>query len=439
MKTAAEPMEKALCVRMNLLIEDRVIQHEGLAMIILRQPRIVQAFFRPFRSWLSKPQFAHLWAMVLAMIVNTRRSKLLHLAAVVPQQAHRTAHGVFLARSDWDAQRLLDEQVGRTLRLMRPQSGEIIYLIIDDIRIPKRGRKMAAVSKIWDHKQQRFVHGHIVVTGAVQFRGVTLPWRFELWKSKGHAGRFYRKTTQIAAELIRTFRPPKGLKIRVLFDAFYLCPLVTHACQDRGFTWFSVASSNRCLTRDRGGRRRIRDLAPGLIKHQGHRVRLRRSRGWRWMRIASADGRLARIGLIRLVCSKRPRDPWKNMTAIATNEIRLEARTIVATYERRWAIEVLFKELRGELGLGDYQVLQEEAILKHLHLCGLAHLMLTHRSLQALGAQARKINTEPTLPTLTERRETLRAEIQRDQVRQLMGGKQHRRLRKKLEQYLFAA
>jgi hypothetical protein len=157
------------------------------------------------------------------------------------------------------------------------------------------------------------------------------------------------------------------------------------------------------------------------------------------MRIASADGRLARIGAVRLVCSKRPGDAWKKTVTIATNETRLDARRIVAIYERRWAIEVLFKELRGELGLGDYQVISEEAILKHLHLCGLAHLMLTHRSLEALGAQARKVNAEIALPAMTERTEGLRREIQRDQVRHLVHGKQHRRLRKRLEQYLLAA
>jgi hypothetical protein len=438
MKTAVA-MEKALIVRMNLLIQDRFLQHEGLAMIILHQPCFLQAFFRPFRSGLSKPQFHHLWALLLALIVSTRRSKLIHLAGVVPAHTHRTSHGVFLARSDWDAPALLEDQLRRTLALMKPRPGEVLYLIIDDTRIAKRGRKMAWVSKIWDHKQQRFIRGHMVVTAAVQFRGVVLPWRFELWKPKRLVGRTYRKTTQIAADLIRAFRAPRGVQVRVLFDAFYLSPVVTKACSDQCFTWFSVASSNRCLRSPNGRKRRLRDLAPGLIRHAGRNVRMPRARGWRRMRIACTDGHLGRIGVVRLVCSKRPGDTWKKTVTMVTNETRLDARRIVAIYERRWAIEVLFKELRGEMGLGDYQVISEEAILKHLHLCGLAHLMLTHRSLEALGAQARKVNAEIALPTLTERTETLRQQIQRDQVRRLVRGKKHRCLRKRLEQYLLAA
>src|SRR5262249_52389681 len=85
-------------------------------------------------------------------------------------------------------------------------------------------------------------------------------------------------------------------------------------------------------------------------------------------------------------------------------------------YEKRWAIEVLFKELRGSLGLGDYQVLPERGIRNHLHLCGLAHLLLTHHSLSAVGAQAKKEPKEVPLPPLSQRREALRDAVRREQI-----------------------
>ena len=33
--------------------------------------------------------------------------------------------------------------------------------------------------------------------------------------------------------------------VRVLFDAFYLCPQVTRACESRGYSYFSVAAKGR--------------------------------------------------------------------------------------------------------------------------------------------------------------------------------------------------
>ena len=424
---------------MNVVENDTLIVRKDLAMMIDSPPRFVQAFLRPVHSGLSKPQFHHLWTLVLSMLLNLRRAKLTHLADALPGHTHRTAHGVFLSRSDWDAAGLLDTEVQHLLRRMKPRRGETIYLIIDDTRIPKRGRKMFGVSKIWDHKQQRFVHGHIVVTGAILFRGVTLPWRFDLWLPKRWAGRSYRKSTEIAAEMIRAFDPPKGVKVRVLFDAFYLCPTVTKACDQRGFTWFSVASKNRTLVRRWGVAQRIGDLGPGLLKYRGQRVPMPRARGWAKMRIAAVDGRLARTGDVRLVFSKRPRSAWKAMVAFATNETKLAARAIVSIYEKRWAIEVLFNELRGDLGLGDDQVLSKDAIQRHLHLCGLAHLMLTHHSMDAVGVQARKANTDVPLPTMNERLDALRHNLQHDQLRKLFRGKRHQKLRRKLERYLLAA
>jgi hypothetical protein len=295
---------------------------------------------------------------------------------------------------------------------------------------------MDAVSKIYDHKTRRFIHGHMVVTAALMFRGVVLPWRIELWLPKDFAGAAYRKLTQIAADIIRRLQPPEGLKTRVLFDAFYLAPNVIRACEERGFKWFSVASKNRKLHRAHCQTRAIRDFAPGLLRHQARWVRLRRVRSWRWLRIASADGALNRIGRVRLVLSKRPGDPWKKTLAVVTNEHRLDARTIMVVFEKRWNIEVLFKELRNSLGLGDYQVLRRNAIERHLHLCCLAHLMLTHYSLEAAGEKAKHKDAEVSLPPMNQRLEMLRASIHRDQTKSLLRQIKNRRIRETVRNFL---
>jgi hypothetical protein len=123
---------------------------------------------------------------------------------------------------------------------------------------------------------------------------------------------------------------------------------------------------------------------------------------------------------------------------VATNET-VDARTIVRIYERRWRIEVMFKELECDLGLGDYSMLSHKGIVHHLHLCGLVHLLLTHHGMDAVGAKARKANTDVTLPSLRTRLETLRNEIKRDQLERMLGHDDHKRLRKKLRPYLMAA
>lgn len=408
-------------------------------MIISHLPSFAQRFFRPFEPQLSKPQFAHLWWLVLGIVINLRAAKLVHLSALAPAGGHRTRCGAFLSQSQWDAPALLHEAATDLLRSMKPQAGERFYLILDDTRLPKRGSKMGFVSKIWDHKQHKFVKGHIVLTAAIAFRGVVMPFRIELWKPKGHPGPRYRKLTNMAAQMIKALSAPAGVKVRVLFDAFYLCPVVTRACEAKGFTFFSVAARNRNFKAPNGKRRQIAKLMPGLIRHNGKNVRMKRSRGTARLRIACVDGHLSHIGRVRMVVSKRPRGPWKKCIAIVTNETKLKARQIVEVYERRWLIEVLFKELAQDLGLGDYQMLQTDRIVNHLHVCCLAHLLLTHQSVEELGAKARKPNEQVQLPGMSQRLANLRQRTAKDEICRIVKGPHHARLRSKLLEHLLPA
>ena len=409
-------------------------------MIIDRCPGLVQGFFKPFKSALSRKQYAHLWALVLALAINLRRANVLALSQLLPASGHRTSHGGFLGRSDWDAPALVEQAAWRLLADMKPQPGEVVYLILDDTRMAKRGKKMDLLSKIWDHKDQKFVRGHVALTGAVEFRGVVLPWRVTLWKPKKDAGREYCKLTDMAAEMIRDFPPPPGVKVRVLFDAFYLCPQVTKACEDKGFTFFSVASKNRTFTRAGAKRQKIGRFAKGHLRHRGQAAQMKRAGSRRvLLRIGSCDGRLARIGQVRMVLSKRPHDRWRNLVAIVTNETDLSAREIVVIYERRWSIEVLFKELKEQLGLGDYQVISQEAILKHLHLVCLAHLLLTHRAMEGLGEKARKARAQVPLPTMKHRLEALRTDVKAEQIQRLFRRTKHARAFRKIKDFLLAA
>ena len=89
---------------------------------------------------------------------------------------------------------------------------------------------------------------------------------------------------------------------------------------------------------------------------------------------------------------------------------------------------------------GDYQMLKETAIVHHLHLCCLAHLLLTHRSIDALDAQAMEPHKEVSLPPFGQRIESLRREVRNDQIRRFFArSTRHEKTVKKLEFLLCAA
>lgn len=103
-------------------------------MIIDHQPAALQAFLAPFRTLLSKPQFGHFWPILLAWVVNVRRSVVWHLSRSGGKPRHRTSLGRFLTSAPWDGAKLLDQQVRRMLTRLRPRRGETLDLILDDTR-----------------------------------------------------------------------------------------------------------------------------------------------------------------------------------------------------------------------------------------------------------------------------------------------------------------
>jgi len=409
-------------------------------MVVPFCPGFLQALLGQVAVLLTVPQWRLLRQLTTAWLMGCG-GKMVH-AARMAGGSHRTSLARFLKQSSWDAPTMMTYVLMRVLRFLKPVAGEHLYLIIDGTHVAKRARQMPGVKKLWDHVSQQYIRGHIVVTAAVVFRGLVLPWRFTLWLPEDYCRSKrlkFRKQTQIAADMINAFIPLKGLKVRVLFDAFFLCKTVTAACEARGFTWFSVVARNRILQQANGSKRTIGAIGPGQLKHHGQRVRMRRARGWRWMTITAVDGCLKKIGDVRVVYSKRPRDPWKNMVAIATNERQLPARDIVANYERRWAIEVLFKELKGTFGLGEYQILKRQGIERHLYLCGLTHLTLTHHSLSAVGDQAKKANKDVALPKFHERLEAMRRDIRTEKVNRFVKRIRHKKIRRRVREHLLAA
>src|SRR5436309_9234446 len=99
---------------------------EGRAVIIDRLPSFLQGFFRPLKGQLSKPQFPHLWSLVLALAVDLRAAKLVHLSAAAPGRGHRTSKGAFLSKSGWDAPALVEHAALGLLAGMKPRLGEVL-------------------------------------------------------------------------------------------------------------------------------------------------------------------------------------------------------------------------------------------------------------------------------------------------------------------------
>ena len=102
-----------------------------------------------------------------------------------------------------------------------------------------------------------------------------------------------------------------------------------------------------------------------------------------------------------------------------------------------WHTEVLFKESKQYLGLGDYQLLRYRGIERYLCLVLIAHLLLTHLGATAQGAQAEPDKNKPLdLPSVPQLQLTLREKLWDDTINSMEQGTRNRRIGKKLKQVI---
>jgi hypothetical protein len=109
---------------------------------------------------------------------------------------------------------------------------------------------MDAVAKMKDSTTDAYIRGHQDVCGLLIFRQPVLPVGLRLYVKQTHCaalGLPFRKTTELAAHLIRECKPPAGVKVVVVFDAYYLCHTVVKACREQQCHFASTLKSHRRL------------------------------------------------------------------------------------------------------------------------------------------------------------------------------------------------
>lgn len=406
-----------------------------------RFPWFGKRFFRQARKIIGCCHFSHFWRVVIALAAMHGRRNLRRIAAVGKDHRSRQAIAFFLTKAHWDAPEVLRQTALDTLKKLGWRPGQTVYLAVDDTQKRKRGKCMDAVSRIFLHAEKVYAQGHTIVGCAWIYRGVVIPCAVRLWASgefcrqtqkPSHACEplQFRKLTELAAGAIEQVVLPSEAKAIVVFDSYYLCPVVVRACEARSFRYVGVAKKNRNFFPE--GRphdkHRLGTYGANVLRRDGRWM----SPGGKRHRLAQRVGRLSKAGGVKLVFSRRPRE--KSWIAMATNETRWGPKTVLSHYFNRWPIEVLFKMSKQYLGLGDYQMLRYRAVERYLHLVLIAHLLLTHLATNEPGAQADCRNESHCLrlSSVPKMQQTLRAKLWDDVITSMEKGSRNRRVAKKI-------
>jgi SRSO17 transposase len=265
-------------------------------------------------------------------------------------------------------------------------------LIIDDSKKAKRGQCMDAVAKLKDPTTDTYIRGHQYVCAILVCRDQVIPWGIRLYVKPQQAkalGLPFRKSTELAAQLIRELKVPGASNVLVLFDAYYLCHTVVQACRDKRFRFASTLKGNRSLFRPgwklKAGRygknlfRRRRTAT--LVTANSHSQAHYRYIDAGWLKVST-------LGPLHVAFSRK--GAARKILGLVTDDPALSAAELIRRYEIRWTVEQFFKDTKQLLGLGHYQNRSYRAAVIHLHLVCFAYALLTHLRLERAGAQGQR-------------------------------------------------
>jgi len=362
---------------------------------IVRFPEKLEGFFRSLEGvfhW-DHHQYFRTLTLLIAFGWGRRNIAALYRQLDPRGHRHRTRFNNFLHVARWDPESALQGKAYALLAILGPRAGEVIELVIDDSKKGKRGKKMEAVNWVYDPVAGRSIRGHQYVTAVLRFRGHVIPWGIRVYVKREDCRGLeweFAKTTQLAAKLIEEFLPPEGVRVRVLFDSYYLCPTVMKACGRKGFHFVSTLKSNRNLWQ--GGRKlKVEPYGKNLFRRRRKQMFvIRKGNGpVRYRYVDAGRMQVSNLGELHVVFSRKAAE--RKVLGLVTDDPTLSAKGIIQAYDGRYgAIEVFFKDTKQLLGLGQYQNVPLRAAVTHLHLVCFAYALLTHIAITREGEKGKK-------------------------------------------------
>ncbi|MDQ3828698.1 MAG: transposase, partial [Candidatus Tectomicrobia bacterium] len=188
----------------------------GLMFRIVRIPPSLDTFFHPLQSCFHWDHFTYFRWLVLVTAFAWGRRNVANLYRYLEARHHRTRFNHFFLVQRWDPEAALRQKAHELLRALHPGPGETLYMVIDDSKKAKRGKAMDAVTKMKEPMTNTYIQGHQYVCAILVLRDAVIPYGIRLYVKQEQCaalGRPFHKTTQLAAELIREFQTPPGVKV----------------------------------------------------------------------------------------------------------------------------------------------------------------------------------------------------------------------------------
>ena len=328
--------------------------------------KLLPAIFR------DKHKRAFTW-MTLLIALGVANYKLKGMASYGPSYLKEYRFRRFLTAAYWNWHVILIVLSHAIINILPPPEDSTVYVICDGSKKDKRGFKHPFNQKGKMKANQNWFWGTRFVVLMLQWGNFRIPIDMEILYPKTH--KKYVKENALFRKMLGRLELPSWTKRSIILaDAGFAAKdnveaintFANRLYQQNNITCGFVFSVPKTWRLSDG--KSLKDLA----KHTPHRYYQRvkfssitesRTKSY-WM--FTKQIKLRHIGDVTVVLSKKRRNAGpRNVKVIVTNLSNLTARQVAGIYQRRFMIEVLFKELKSGLGLGKQQVTKNDIRVKN--------------------------------------------------------------------------
>ena len=361
-----------------------------------RLPPAVRILFKGMPGvWRHRHQLIFCWLIVMQIVTSGPRT-LTALSQSTPGFITEWRFRRLLSAGYWSLKVLLHWFAEEAIKSLPVPDNHVLYIIVDGSKKDKRGCRNPAAQKGRLSQYHAWFFGIKFIVLMVAWQDYRIPVDFHVVLPKDHPD--YRKDNTLFRNMLNHFHPPGWARwVMVVGDAAFAAKDNMQLIQARdqadpqrrwGFVFAIARTWNMA---DGKSLKNLVKHTPRLCYRKTWILRLpdhqRRKTFW----IFEKHTRLRHLGDVTVVLTKKGRNVGPEKTKLlVTNLLELAGRQVIDIYQRRWAVEILFKELKSGLGFGEHQVTKSlPRIEKSLGIALIAYLLLL---------RARKDDIKPGKP-----------------------------------------
>ena len=412
---------------------------------ILCDVPLVQSYARNFKSLFDRPEGYQHFRTYLNGLIIVPKKNLAQFSAHHIFRPDASNLDRFMNSDHWQVEALQEKRLSfmkrQTKPLLKNKPG---LLAIDDTLASHVGSLFDYIDTHYDHGNGHYANAHnpvtsLYVNGPVRYPvGLKLYRRYEeatdweafvqkhfpdqtIPKRKKPRQKFHQKVDPVLLEdpefkaLHEAFQTKiqlacdllagaleAGLDFScVLFDGWYLAPVLVDFLKTHEKDWISILKTNRRLVsssiklQDENGERirfdqdsvRIDELVPLIPCHRFKKITTGGKDYW----VFTRNVILPSLGPVRIVISFDNQALSGSYAVLVTNRLDWGPIYIIKTYLKRWPIETFYQDVKQLLGFDTYQLRSMDAILKHWQLVFLAYGLLSLKRLQKTASKKAQV------------------------------------------------